>query len=198
MDRDGSLATTVSPVPGGTSTGRVVAVCASPGHLFSKQTRPRIRLLEGLGVEGDAHAGATVQHRSRVRRNPTEANLRQVHLVHAELFEEVARNGHQVRPGDLGENVTTTGVDLLGLPVGTVLHLGDTAAVELTGLRNPCFQIDDFQPGLLKQVLGRAADGSVVRRSGVMAVVLSGGDVRPGDEVTVVLPREPHQRLAPV
>jgi MOSC domain-containing protein YiiM len=198
MDPDRSAATTASSGPGGTLTGRVVAVCTSAVHEFSKQARPAIRLLEGLGVEGDAHAGTTVQHRSRVRRNPSEPNLRQVHLVHTELFDEVARNGHQVRPGDLGENVTTTGVDLLGLPVGTVLHLGDTAEVEVTGLRNPCHQIDDFQPGLLRQVLGRAADGTVVRRSGVMAVVRRGGEVRPGDEVRVVLPSEPHQPLAPV
>jgi MOSC domain-containing protein YiiM len=176
----------------------VVAVCASPVHGFSKQARSAVRLVEGLGVEGDAHAGTTVQHLSRVRRNPSTPNLRQVHLVHTELFDEVAEDGHHVRPGDLGENITTEGVDLLGLPVGTVLRLGAAAEVEITGLRNPCYQIDDFQDGLLRHMLGRAADGTVVRKAGVMAVVLSGGDVRPGDAVTVVLPPEPHHALTPV
>jgi MOSC domain-containing protein YiiM len=180
------------------STGRVVAVCASPVHGFSKQDRQVVRLVEGLGVEGDAHAGTTVQHLSRVRRNPSAPNLRQVHLVHTELFDEVAEEGHRVRPGDLGENVTTTGVDLLGLPVGTVLRLGDAAEVEITGLRNPCYQIDHFQDGLLQHMVDRAADGTVVRKAGVMAVVRSGGEVRPGDTVTVVLPPEPYRALAPV
>jgi MOSC domain-containing protein YiiM len=177
---------------------RVVAVAASTGHHFSKRTRPVIRLVEGLGVEGDAHLGATVQHLSRVRRNPGEPNLRQVHLLHAELFDDVLAAGHQVLPGELGENVTTSGVDLLGLPAGTVLHLGGTAEVEVTGLRNPCRQIDRFRPGLLGEVVGRDADGSVVRRAGVMGVVRRGGDVRAGDQVTVVLPPGPHRRLQPV
>jgi MOSC domain-containing protein YiiM len=184
------------PSPAGAAgAGRVVAVAAGPTHAFSKQPRPAIRLLEGLGVEGDAHLGRTVQHRSHVRRDPTAPNLRQVHLIQAELFDEVQEVGHGVLPGDLGENVTTRGVDLLGLPVDTVLVLGDTAEVRVTGLRNPCRQIDDFQPGLLQHVAGRDADGSVVRRSGVMAVVRRGGEVRPGDPVTVVLPPEPHRRL---
>jgi len=198
MEPEPSPASSSPTASGHGSPGRVVAVCASPVHGFSKQARPAVRLVEGLGVEGDAHAGTTVQHLSRVRRNPSEPNLRQVHLVHTELFDEVAADGHRVRPGDLGENVTTTGVDLLGLPVGTVLRLGEAAVVEITGLRNPCYQIDDFQDGLLKHMLARAADGTVVRRAGVMAVVRSSGEVRPGDPVTVVLPPEPHQALAPV
>jgi MOSC domain-containing protein YiiM len=176
----------------------VVAVASSTTHEFSKQTGPRIRLLEGLGVEGDAHAGATVKHRSRLRRNATEPNLRQVHLLQAELFDEVLEAGHRVLPGDLGENVTTSGLDLLALPLGTLLLLGDTAEVLLTGLRNPCYQIDDFQAGLLRQVLRRDPDGSVVRRVGVMGVVRRNGEVRPGDPVTVVLPDEPHRPLEPV
>jgi MOSC domain-containing protein YiiM len=174
---------------------RVVAVAASRVHAFSKRTLPMIRLVEGLGVEGDAHLGTTVQHRSRVRQDPTQPNLRQVHLIHAELFEEVLDAGHRVLPGALGENVTTCGVDLLSLPTGTVLLLGGTAEVTLTGLRNPCSQIDRFQPGLLKEMVGRGSDGSIVRRSGVMGVVRRGGEVRPGDPVTVVLPPEPHRRL---
>jgi MOSC domain-containing protein YiiM len=189
-----------SPVPP-TSPARnpqVVAVAASSEHGFSKQTRPLVHLVEGLGVEGDAHLGRTVQHLSRVRRAPHEPNLRQVHLIQAELFEELHPSGHRVLPGQLGENVTTTGLDLIALPVGTMLLLGDTAEVRLTGLRNPCRQIDDFQPGLLRQVLGRQADGAVVRRAGVMGVVRRGGEVRPGDPVTVVLPEHPHRPLDPV
>ena len=194
------------PRPDDASTGepvvargaRVVAVALSQEHGFSKQTRAVVRLLEGLGVEGDAHAGTTVQHLSRVRRDPTEANLRQVHLLSSELFGEVGTLGYEVLPGQMGENITTAGVDLLALPVGTTLMLGDTAEVVLTGLRNPCRQIDAFRPGLLKQVLGKDEDGSVVRRAGVMGLVRHGGEVRPGDAVTVVLPEEPHRPLRTV
>ena len=174
---------------------QVVAVAASGRHGFSKQTAPLIRLVKGLGVEGDAHLGETVQHLSRMRRNPDEPNLRQVHLIHAELFDEVNEAGFRVLAGDLGENVTTCGLDLLALPVDTVLLLGDTAEVQLTGLRNPCVQIDRFRPGLLAEVVHRADDGSLVRKAGVMAVVRRGGEVRPGDPVTVVLPEEPHRAL---
>lgn len=176
----------------------VVAVAADAEHRFSKPTRPAIRLVEGRGVEGDAHLGASVQHRSRVRRTAVAPNLRQVHLLHAELFGELSSAGHEVGPGQLGENVTTSGVDLLALPEGTVLCLGETAEVEVTGLRNPCRQIESFQKGLLEQVLGRAEDGSVVRRTGVMGVVRRGGEVRPGDRVTVVPPAPPHRPLAVV
>jgi MOSC domain-containing protein YiiM len=181
-----------SPTP---VLGRVVSVASAEAHTFSKPTRPVIRLLEGLGVEGDAHAGATVQHVSRRRYHPTEPNLRQVHLLASELFDEVREAGHDVTPGALGENVTTAGVDLLALPVGTVLELGSEAAVVLTGLRDPCRQIQDFQPGLLHQVLGRGADGSVHRRAGVMSVVRRSGEVRPGDPVRVLLPPAPHRPL---
>jgi MOSC domain-containing protein YiiM len=178
-----------------TPSGHVVAVARAETHAFSKPTRRVIRLLEGLGVEGDAHAGTTVQHLSRKRDHPSEPNLRQVHLLASELFDDVRGAGHDVTPGALGENVTTAGVDLLGLPLGTVLELGSEAAVELTGLRNPCRQIQAFQPGLLQQVLGRGADGSVRRRTGVMSVVRRTGEVRPGDPVRVLLPPEPHRPL---
>lgn len=166
-------------------------------HRFSKQSVPEIRLLEGLGVEADAHAGVTVQHRSRVARDPSQPNLRQVHLLHSELFEEMASNGYDVAPGDLGENITTSGIDLLALPTGTLLRLGD-AEVTVTGLRNPCSQIEAFDEGLLAEVVDRAADGSVVRKAGVMGVVTRAGLVRPGDRIDVVLPEQPHQPLAPV
>jgi MOSC domain-containing protein YiiM len=177
---------------------RVVAVSTSGRHSFSKEQVGAIRLLEGLGVEGDAHSGATVQHLSRVRRDPTQPNLRQVHLIAAELFDEVLAAGYDVHAGSLGENVTTRDVDLLGLPAGTLLRLGPDAEVEVTGLRNPCRQIDGFASGLLKQVLGRDAAGETVRRAGVMGVVRRTGVVSPGDTVTVVLPAEPHAALAPV
>ena len=178
--------------------GTVAAVGRSAGHTFGKETRDAIRLLAGLGVEGDAHLGETVKHRSRVARDPTQPNLRQVHLIHAERHDELRAAGFVVGAGEMGENVTTRGVDLLGLPTGARLRLGDAAVVEVTGLRNPCTQLDRFQPGLMAAVLDRDADGNLVRKAGVMAVVLSGGEVRPGDPVRVELPPEPHHPLAPV
>jgi MOSC domain-containing protein YiiM len=175
----------------------VTAVHASPAHTFSKATRPAITLHEGLGVVGDAHYGATVRHRSRVAADPSQPNLRQVHLIHAELFALLAGAGHAVEPGDLGENITTDGVDLLGLPVGARLAVGG-AVLTVTGLRNPCAQIDTFRSGLLKQVVHRDADGALVRLAGVMAIVSRSGEVRPGDPVTVDLPPPPHFPLTRV
>lgn len=175
--------------------GRVVSVARDGAHRFSKAPVATIRLIEGLGVEGDAHLGETVQHRSRVAADPSQPNLRQVHLIHAELFDALAVQGFAVSPGDLGENVTTRGIDLLGLPRGARIHLGDGAVVEVTGLRNPCGQIDSFQPGLLKAVLGKGANGEIVRKAGVMAIVLSGGQVRAGDAIRVELPEGPHVAL---
>jgi hypothetical protein len=175
----------------------VVAVALDAQHRFSKGTVDAIRLLEGIGVEGDAHAGETVQHRSRVARDPLQPNLRQVHLLHAEVLDEVDQDGFPVAPGAMGENITTRGIDLLGLPTGAVLELGDEAEVEVTGLRNPCVQIDTYAPGLLKRMVGRAADGSVVRRAGVMGVVLRGGVVAPGDAIRIRLPAD-RRPLQPV
>jgi len=175
--------------------GVVTAVSLSTGHVFSKANRDCIRLVAGLGVEGDAHAGHTVQHRSRVARDPSQPNLRQVHLLHAELHDELRTAGFAVDPGQMGENVTTRGLDLLGLPTGTRLRLGETAVVELTGLRNPCAQINAFQPGLLAAVLGRNAEGGLVRKAGVMGIVLTGGDVSVGDVIRVELPPEPREAL---
>ncbi|MBM7440336.1 MOSC domain-containing protein YiiM [Streptomyces sp. HB132] len=164
-------------------------------YSFTKPAKETITLLAGLGVEGDVHAGVTVKHRSRIAQDPTQPNLRQVHLMHQELFAGLRDAGFEVGPGDLGENVTTSGIDLLALPVGTLLRLGDEAVVEVTGLRNPCLQIDNFQEGLLRQVVGRADDGTVVRKAGIMGVVRTGGVVRPGDAVEVRLPAEPHRPL---
>jgi MOSC domain-containing protein YiiM len=176
----------------------VISVARDDGHRFSKGPVVEIRLIAGLGIEGDAHAGATVKHRSRVARDPAQPNLRQVHLLHVELLDELAARGFAVAPGDIGENVLTRGLDLLGLPTGTRLTLGETAVVEITGLRNPCAQLDNFQKGLTAAVLDKAPDGSLVRKAGVMAVVLEGGAVRPGNTVAVALPAEPHRRLEPV
>ncbi|MEO6783369.1 MAG: MOSC domain-containing protein [Bradyrhizobium sp.] len=178
--------------------GLVVAVSLRAGHHFSKTPSLGIRLLTGLGVTGDAHMGATVKHRSRVRKDPTQPNLRQVHLIHAELFDELRTRGFAVKPGELGENVTTSGIDLLALPAGTRLHLGESAVVEITGLRNPCAQIDDFQQGLMMATLDRDADDNLVRKAGIMSVVIRDGDVRPGDAIGVELPSAPHRRLQPV
>jgi MOSC domain-containing protein YiiM len=175
--------------------GTVVTVARDGGHAFSKPVVESIRLLAGLGVEGDAHCGVTVKHRSRVAKDPTVPNLRQVHLIHAELFEELSAMGFRVSPGDIGENIVVSGVDLLGLPVAARLHIGAGAIVEITGLRNPCAQIDRFQKGLLAAVLGRDADGGLVRKAGVMGIVIAGGDVAPGDAVRVELPAGQHRRL---
>jgi MOSC domain-containing protein YiiM len=176
----------------------IKAVSRSAAHTFIKPGVAEIRLLEGLGVEGDAHAGRTVRHRSRVSVDPTQPNLRQVHLIHAELFDELRRRGFVVAPGQMGENVTTVGLDLLGLPVGTRLRLGPVAVVAVTGLRNPCAQLDRFQPGLMRAVLDRDEQGALVRKAGIMGVVLTGGAVRTGDTIVVDLPPEPHRRLEPV
>lgn len=176
-------------------TATVTAVGLSPTHSFSKPGLDAVRLLAGLGVEGDAHLGVTVKHRSRVRVDATQPNLRQVHLIQGELHDELAAAGFTVVPGDLGENVTTRGIDLLSLPTGAKLRLGAEAVVEITGLRNPCSQIDGFQQGLLKLVLGRDEAGNLVRKAGVMGIVLSGGTVRPGDPIGIELPPEPHRPL---
>ena len=178
--------------------GIIEAVSRSDGHTFGKTNRDAVRLLEGLGVEGDAHLGVTVKHRSRVARDPPQPNLRQVHLIHAELHDELAAAGFVVRAGEMGENVTTRGIDLLALPVGTRLHLGAAAVVEVTGLRNPCAQLDRFQPGLMAAVLDHDENGGLVRKAGIMGVVVAGGEVRPGDTVRAELPPEPHHPLEPV
>ncbi|WP_433549211.1 MOSC domain-containing protein [Streptomyces sp. CA-294286] len=176
----------------------VIAVSSNDTYTFTKPNRDSITLLAGLGVEGDVHAGVTVKHRSRVAQDPTQPNLRQVHLIHQELFDEVREEGFEVAPGQLGENVTTRGIDLLALPVGTLLRLGADAVVEVTGLRNPCLQIDRFQEGLLKQVVGRDTEGNIVRRTGIMGVVRAGGVIRPGDAIDVELPAAPHRPLEKV
>jgi MOSC domain-containing protein YiiM len=178
--------------------GIVTAVSLNPGHHFSKPNVLSIRLLEGLGVDGDAHAGKTVKHRSRVRRDPSQPNLRQVHLVHSELFDELRTRCFTVTPGDIGENVTTRGIDLLALPTGTRLRLGEVATVEITGLRNPCVQLDTFQKGLMAATLDKDADGNLIRKAGVMGIVLVGGEIRPGDAIAIELPVGAHRPLQPV
>ena len=170
----------------GDGPAHIVAVALSAAHTMTKARRERITLLQGLGVEGDAHAGERVRHRSRARRDPDAPNLRQVHLLHAELHDELRERGFDLAPGEMGENVTTRGIDLLGLGRGTRLCLGDEAVVEVTGLRNPCVQLDRLRPGLMGATLERAKDGDLVRKAGVMAVVVHGGVVVPGDAVHVV------------
>ncbi|MEM7663288.1 MAG: MOSC domain-containing protein [Pseudomonadota bacterium] len=175
--------------------GKVIAVALSGGHTFSKPTCEQITLIEGLGVEGDAHAGKLVKHRSRVKADPTQPNLRQVHLIHGELHDELVEQGFDVGPGVMGENVTTRGLDLLGLPRGTELHIGTDAIVEVTGLRNPCKQLNDYQDGLTQAVLDRGPEGELIRKAGIMGIVLKGGDVITGDAIEVVLPPQPHEKL---
>lgn len=179
-------------------TGTVVAVAKDGKHRFSKPTANEITIVAGLGVEGDAHAGTTVKHRSRVRRDPTAPNLRQVHLIHQELLDEVAEYGYTVLPGEMGENITTRDIDLLGLPAGTLLHVGSNVVLRVTGLRNPCSQIDKFQSGLMERMVEKLPDGSIVRKAGVMSVVETGGVVHPGDAIRVELPTGEHLPLQPV
>ena len=175
--------------------GLVAAVSRSAGHRFSKNVQHSIMLCAGLGGAGDAHQGVTVKHRSRVAQDPTQPNLRQVHLIHGELHEELTGRGFRVGPGVMGENVLTRGLDLLGLPRGALLHIGAAAIVEVTGLRNPCKQLDDYQAGLLAAVLDRDAEGNLIRKAGIMGIVRAGGEVRPGDVVDVEMPPEPHEQL---
>ena len=175
----------------------VLAVHRSPTHSFSKKPALSIRLSAGLGIEGDAHAGETVKHRSRVARDPTQPNLRQVHLIHAELLDQLNAASFSVKPGDLGENITTRGLDLLALPTGTLLTIG-TAVIELTGLRNPCVQLDRFQSGLMQATLDRDPAGNLIRKAGAMGIVQIGGDVLPNDAIYAEIPRGAHRKLEPV
>jgi MOSC domain-containing protein YiiM len=176
-------------------TGTVIAVSTSPNHFFSKSNQNKIKLLAGIGIEGDAHAGRTVKHRSRVAKDPNQPNLRQVHLIHTELHDELKDKGFEISPGDMGENITTKGIDLLNLPTNTKLYLGDQAVIKVTGLRNPCAQLDAFQPGLMSAVLDRDEAGRIVRKAGIMSVVVSGGIVKIGDRIRVELPPQPYQAL---
>ncbi len=173
----------------------VIAVSAYPTHAFSKPVLSHIHLLQGLGVEGDAHCGVTIKHRSRVAADPTQPNLRQVHLLHSELFEELHAQGFHLTPGQIGENILTRGIDLLALPVGAELALGPHARVRITGLRNPCAQLEQFQQGLLAAVLDRAEDGTLIRKAGIMGVVLAGGRVCAGDAIELALPSGPQIKL---
>ncbi|WP_028240124.1 MOSC domain-containing protein [Stutzerimonas azotifigens] len=177
---------------------KVLSVSQSANHRFSKEVVEAIRLVEGEGVEGDAHRGRTVRHRSRVKRDPSAPNLRQVHLLHNELVEQLQAAGFRVGPGTMGENITTTGIDLLALPTGAVLAIGPQVRLEVTGLRNPCAQLDGYQPGLTAAVLDRDAHGNLVRKAGIMSVVRQGGTVRPGDAILVRYPDAPHRPLQPV
>ena len=177
---------------------KVIGVSCDGGHNFSKPARQSIRLIAGLGVEGDAHLGEKVQHLSRIRRDPDSPNLRQVHLIHSELHDELRGRGFRIEPGEMGENVTTRGIDLLGLPVNARLHLGADAIVEVKGLRNPCSQLDGLQKGLMAATLDKDANGNLIRKAGIMGIVIAGGEVKPGDAIRVELPDGPRTPLAPV
>ena len=180
------------------SGGRVESLSQSATYTFAKRPVPRARFLAGLGLEGDVHSGRTVKHRSRVAADPSQPNLRQVHLIHGELLDELTTAGYEVRPGSMGENVLTRGIDLLGLSTGTHLHLGDTVVLEVTGLRNPCVQLNGIGEGLLKRLAYRDESGELVRLAGIMAVVLAEGEVRQGDGIRVESPEGPHRPLEKV
>jgi MOSC domain-containing protein YiiM len=178
-------------------SGQIVAVGCAAGNVFKKPVREAITLVEGLGVEGDAHNGVTVQHLFLKKKDASAPNLRQVHLIQSELFDYLGGSGFNIGPGDLGENITTSGISLTDLPAGTRLHVGQ-ACIELTGLRNPCKQIDGFQRGLTKAVTAKNADGRAHLKFGVMGVVLAGGEIKSGDAISVALPESPHRLLQPV
>ena len=175
-------------------SGQVIAVSRAAEYMFSKPVQDSIQLVEGLGVEGDAHNGKTVKHRHRMKKDPTVPNLRQVHLIHTELLEELRPQGFDLLPGQIGENITTQGIDLLGLPTGTQLKIGE-ARIEVTGLRNPCYQLNDFKAGLMQATLDKAADGKLIVKAGIMGIVLAGGEIRAGDAISVELPPKPHHPL---
>ena len=178
--------------------GLVLAVAARDGHGLGKTPCWAIKLVAGEGVEGDAHRGVTVKHRSRVAKDPSQPSLRQVHLIHAELLDELASKGFEVTAGQLGENILTHRIDLLALPAGTHMVFPSGAQLKITGLRNPCHQINGHTPGLMDALLDKADDGSLIRKGGVMAVVLEGGLVSVNDDVKIVFPSEPWQSLKPV
>jgi MOSC domain-containing protein YiiM len=178
--------------------GEVAAVAARKAHRISKDAQLSIRLIAGQGVAGDAHCGQTVKHRSRVAKDPHQPNLRQVHLVQGELLDALSGSGLQILPAAMGENILTKGIDLLAMPEGTRLKIGLQAVVELTGLRNPCNQLNRLVPGLMAALIEQAPDGSLIRKAGVMGVVLQGGDVWPGDSIEITLPVSPHRPLQPV
>ncbi|MDB5242507.1 MAG: hypothetical protein JWP57_3132 [Spirosoma sp.] len=180
------------------SIATVIAVSCSSHHTLSKPIQESIFLVEGLGVKDDAHCGKTVKHRSRVAQDPNQPNLRQVHLVHTELFDELIDKGFRVSPGQMGENITTRNIDLLSLPKHTILTIGEWAKVQVTGLRNPCTQLDGIQPGLMKAVLDKDKNDELVRKAGIMSVVLTSGQVKAGDQITVEYPNEPFEKLQPV
>lgn len=175
--------------------GIVKSVSKSENHTFCKYNCDSIVLIKGMGVEGDAHMGKTVKHRSRVAKDPSKPNLRQVHLIHAELFDELQRKGFNIREGEIGENITTQGIELLSLPKGTLLKIGKTAKIEVTGLRNPCKQLDSLQLGLMKAVLDKDENGNLIRKAGIMGIVLEGGEVSVGDSIEVLLPAKPYIKL---
>ena len=176
----------------------IIGLASDAAHCFSKEPARSLTLLAGLGVAGDAHAGRTVQHLSRMKQNPNQPNLRQVHLIHAELFDELALKGFVLAPGQMGENVTTRGIDLLGLSAGTRLQLGGEAVIEITGLRNPCHQLNGLAPGLMAATLARDADGELIRKAGVMAEVIVGGEIAVEDAITLESVPLVHEPLGPV
>lgn len=174
---------------------KVHSLSINPEHTFSKMLTNQVEVIKGIGIKGDAHAGVKVKHRSRVAKDPNQPNLRQIHLIHLELLNDLAQKGYTVKPGDLGENITTEGISLLDLPRDSVLTFGKKVKVQITGLRNPCHQIDKFQKGLLKEVVGRNEAGEIIRMAGIMGIVLEGGTIQVNDEIKIKLPALPHQKL---
>jgi MOSC domain-containing protein YiiM len=178
-----------------TDSPLVVAVCSSPNHNFSKFVREKIYIISGIGVENDVHSGKKVKHRSRVTQNPNQPNLRQVHLIHVELFEELKQKGFEISCGEIGENITTKNLDLLNLPRNTILEIGATAKIKVTGLRNPCYQLNDLQDGLMNAVLEINNNGELIRKAGIMGIVIKSGEIKAGDLIKIELPNEPFEKL---
>jgi len=177
--------------------GRVVGLARDGRNGFSKSAMDTICLIQGQGVEGDAHSGPFVRHRYLARRQPRLPNLRQVHLIPSELFEALRNAGYDLHPGDLGDNIATAGLDLETLPMGALLDLGSEACIELTGLRTPCVLIDRFRTGLKRQMV--CSEPVAPRfRCGVMSIVRTGGRLAVGDPIRVRLPPKPWTDLPAV
>lgn len=168
--------------------GKVIAVCCNPEPGLPKPVVDTVHLIENWGVEGDYHAGPLVRHRYLAKKDPTKPNMRQVLLMDAVVFADLAQNDIHIGPGMMGENITIEGLAVMQLAVGTRLAIG-SAVVEVTERRSPCYQLNGIDPRLLKAVVTKQ-DGQAIFKAGIMTRILQGGWVRAGDLVKVLSPAD--------